>query len=59
MIKCAHYDKTPLPNCFTQIVFATAFIDEILQQQAQNNFIVLRWEGASENKAIIGRISRP
>jgi hypothetical protein len=40
-------------------VFATAFIDEIIEQQSQTNHIVLRWPNAPEGLAIAGRLMRP
>jgi hypothetical protein len=41
------------------VVFATAFIDEIIEQQAQSNLVVLRWPSAPEGIAIAGRLLRP
>jgi hypothetical protein len=55
MIECASNNNTLLPHCFTQIVFATAFIDEILEQQSQSNLVVIRWPGAKENVGIAGQ----
>ena len=59
LIECASHSNTLLPHCYTQIVFATAFIDEIIEQQAQSNLVVLRWPGAEENTGIAGRLLRP
>ena len=48
-----------MPACYTHIVFATAFIDEIIEQQAQTNSLVVKWPDAPEGLAIAGRILRP
>jgi hypothetical protein len=45
LIDIASTNTTLLPHCYSQLVFATAFIDEILEQQAQSNFVVLRCPG--------------
>lgn len=59
LIDCARVNNTLLPHCFSQVVFATAFIDEIIEQQAQANHVVLRWPGADEGIGIAGRLLRP
>lgn len=59
LINCTSTNNTPLPHCFSRVVFATAFIDEILEQQAQSNLVVLRWPGAREGMGIAGRLMRP
>lgn len=59
LIDIANTNTTLLPHCFSQVVFATAFIDEILEQQSQSNFVVLRCPGKSEDIAIAGRLLRP
>jgi hypothetical protein len=48
-----------MPSCFSQIVFSTAFIDEIIEQQSQTNPIMLRWPNAPPALALAARISRP
>lgn len=47
LIDIASTNTTLLPHCYSQVVFATAFIDEILEQQAQSNLVVLRCPGKS------------
>lgn len=59
LIDCASSSSTLLPHCYSTVVFATAFIDEILEQQAQSNFVVVRWPGAAEDMGIAGRLLRP
>lgn len=59
LIECASHNNTLLPHCYTQIVFATAFIDEIIEQQSQSSLVVLRWPGAEENTGIAGKLLRP
>ena len=48
-----------MPYCTSQIVFTTAFMDEIIEQQSQTNPVVLQWPGCPSEMAIAGRISRP
>lgn len=59
LIDIASNNNTLLPHCYSQVVFASAFIDEILEQQAQANLVVLRWPGAAEGVGIAGRLFRP
>lgn len=59
LIECVSHNNTLLPHCYTQIVFATAFIDAIIEQQSQSSLVVLRWPGAEENTGIAGKLLRP
>ena len=49
----------PMPNCISRVVFETAFMDEIVEQQSQSNPILLTYSGVKKGMAIAGRISRP
>jgi hypothetical protein len=59
LVDLASTNNTLLPHCYSQVVFATAFIEEILEQQAQANLVVVRWPGAEEGVGIAGRLFRP
>jgi len=59
MIEIQKTKYTLLPHCYTQIVFATAFIDEILEQQSLSNFVIVRWPSEDRTFAIAGKLIRP
>ncbi len=59
LLECIETNALPMPSCFSQVVFSTAFIDEIIEQQSQTNPVILRWPDAPPRFALAGRISRP
>lgn len=59
LLDCHEVNVIPMPHCTTKVVFTTAFMDEIIEQQSQTNPIMVQWPGGSSSVAIAGRISRP
>jgi hypothetical protein len=59
LLKCSETTTIPMPHCSAQVVFTTAFMDEIMEQQSQTNPIILSWPDSPPAFAIAGRISRP
>lgn len=59
LLDCHEANVIPMPHCTTKVVFTTAFMDEIIEQQSQTNPIMIQWPGAPTLVAIAGRISRP
>ena len=59
LLECIETNTLPMPSCFSQVVFSTAFIDEIIEQQSQTNPVILRWPDAPPRLALAARISRP
>ena len=42
LIEYQETNVIPMPYCTSQIVFTTAFMDEIIEQQSQTNPVILR-----------------
>jgi hypothetical protein len=59
LVECQEVSVLPMPYCMSQIVFSTAFMDEIMEQQSQTHPIILKWKQLGNSMAIAGRIHRP